>query len=36
MESNGWQFPWFRDGKFAGLVELSFEVPAEIRNFRRE
>lgn len=31
-----WQFPWFRDGKFAGLVELSFEVPAEIHNFRGE
>jgi hypothetical protein len=29
------QAPWFRDGEYAGFVELSFEVPDEIPHFLR-
>ena len=28
--------PWHRDGEFAGLVEISFEIPPSIPNFVRE
>jgi transcriptional regulator with PAS, ATPase and Fis domain len=27
------QSPWYKDGKIAGLVELSIEIPAEMPNF---
>ncbi len=30
-----YQSPWFRDGKYAGLVELSLEIPAELPHFIR-
>ena len=30
-----YQAPWFADGKFAGLVELSLEVPFEMPHFVR-
>ena len=30
------QFPWFRDGKFSGLVELSIPLPAELPHFVRD
>ena len=30
------QAPWFRDGNYAGFVELSFEVPEEIPHFLRD
>jgi transcriptional regulator with PAS, ATPase and Fis domain len=30
-----YQTPWFRDGEFAGLVELSLELPADIPHFDR-
>lgn len=30
------QSPWYRDGRFAGFVEISFEVPGEIPHFIRE
>jgi transcriptional regulator with PAS, ATPase and Fis domain len=30
------QTPWSVDGKFAGLVELSIELPPDIPNFIRE
>jgi len=30
-----YQTPWFQDGAFAGLVELSLELPAEIPHFLR-
>ena len=41
IEKNGvkkliYQAPWFADGKPAGLVELSLEIPAEIPHFVRK
>lgn len=29
------QAPWFRDGVFAGLVELSLEIPWDMPHFNR-
>jgi len=29
------QTPWYRDGKIAGLVELSIELPKEMAHFIR-
>jgi transcriptional regulator with PAS, ATPase and Fis domain len=29
------QTPWYADGKYMGLVEFSFEIPAEMPNFIR-
>lgn len=29
------QSPWFRDGQFAGFVELALELPAEMPHFVR-
>ena len=31
-----YQAPWYRDGKYAGLVELSLEIPADMPHFVRE
>ncbi len=31
-----YQAPWYRDGEFAGLVEISFEIPHSIPNFKRD
>jgi transcriptional regulator with PAS, ATPase and Fis domain len=31
-----YQAPWYHDGRFAGLVELSLEIPFEMPNFIRE
>lgn len=31
-----YQSPWYRDGKFAGLVELSLEIPTELPHFIRK
>ena len=28
-----YQTPWYQDGQFGGIVELSFEIPFEIPNF---
>lgn len=30
-----YQAPWFREGRYAGFVEIVFEVPAEIPHFLR-
>ncbi len=30
-----YQTPWYQDGVFAGLVELSLEIPAEMPHFVR-
>ncbi len=30
------QTPWYRNGRFSGLVELSIELPAEVPHFVRE
>ncbi len=30
------QAPWFRDGVFSGLVELSLEIPAVLPHFNRD
>jgi transcriptional regulator with PAS, ATPase and Fis domain len=40
IEKNGvkkliYQSPWFRNGEFAGLVEISLEIPFELRHFVR-
>ncbi|HYL81626.1 MAG TPA: hypothetical protein VEU07_12480 [Candidatus Acidoferrum sp.] len=31
-----YQTPWYRDGAFAGLVELGLEIPAEMPHFVRD
>lgn len=31
-----YQAPWSRDGKYAGFVELSLELPAEMPHFVRD
>ncbi len=31
-----YQAPWFRDGRFAGLVELSFEIPWDLPHHKRD
>lgn len=41
IEKNGvkkliYQTPWMKDGKPAGLVELSLEIPAEMPHFVRK
>jgi len=41
IEKNGikkliYQSPWYRDGKFSGLVELSLEIPFEMPHFIRQ
>ena len=41
IEKNGkrkliYQSPWYRDGQFAGLVEISLELPASLPHFRRD
>lgn len=30
-----YQAPWYMNSQFAGLVEISFEIPAEIPHFSR-
>jgi len=40
IEKNGikkiiYQSPWYKEGKFAGLIELSLEIPAEMPHFVR-
>jgi len=40
IEKNGvkkliYQTPWYRDGEFAGLVEMSLEIPADMPHFVR-
>ena len=40
MEKNGikkliFQSPWYRQGRFAGLVELDLEIPADLPHFVR-
>jgi transcriptional regulator with PAS, ATPase and Fis domain len=40
IEKNGvkkliYQSPWYRDGKYAGFVELSLEIPFEVPHFVR-
>lgn len=41
IEKNGvhkmiYQTPWFADGVFSGLIEFSFEIPAEVPHFVRD
>ncbi len=41
IEKNGvkkliYQSPWYKDGKYAGFVEFSFEIPFEIPHFIRD
>ena len=41
IEKNGkkkliYQSPWYRDGQFAGLLEISFELPASLPLFKRD
>jgi len=40
IEKNGikkliYQSPWFKDGRYAGFVELSLEIPFELQHFIR-
>ena len=40
IEKNGvkkliYQSPWFKDGRYAGFVELSLEIPFEMSHFIR-
>jgi transcriptional regulator with PAS, ATPase and Fis domain len=30
------QIPWYREGKFSGMVELSIEIPVEMPHFVRD
>jgi DUF438 domain-containing protein len=30
------QSPWYQDGQFAGLLEISIELPASLPHFRRD
>ena len=41
IEKNGvkkliYQSPWFENGEFAGYIELSMELPAEMPHFVRQ
>jgi DUF438 domain-containing protein len=41
IEKNGikkmiYQSPWFKDGEFAGLIEISLEIPMEMAHFVRD
>lgn len=41
IEKNGikkmiYQSPWFKNGEFAGLIELSLEIPMEMAHFVRQ
>jgi transcriptional regulator with PAS, ATPase and Fis domain len=41
IEKNGikkmiYQSPWFNNGQFAGLIELSLEIPMEMAHFVRQ
>jgi hypothetical protein len=31
-----YQEPWYRDGQFAGVVEISFEIPFDLPHFVRD
>jgi ribosomal protein S6 len=31
-----YQAPWFKDGKYSGLVELSIELPENMPHFNRD
>ncbi|MBW2275862.1 MAG: PAS domain-containing protein [Deltaproteobacteria bacterium] len=31
-----YQAPWYRDGEFSGLLELTFDLPTEMRNIVRD
>jgi transcriptional regulator with PAS, ATPase and Fis domain len=41
IEKNGirkmiYQSPWFKEGNFAGLIELSLEIPMEMPHYNRQ
>jgi hypothetical protein len=41
IEKNGvkkliYQSPWYKDGQYAGIVELSLEIPFELPHFIRK
>ncbi|MGA9396941.1 MAG: hypothetical protein WBV22_01670 [Anaerolineaceae bacterium] len=31
-----YQAPWYKDGEYAGIVELSLEIPWEMPHFERD
>ena len=31
-----YQSPWYKEGKFAGLIELALEIPMEMQHFIRQ
>jgi PAS domain-containing protein len=30
-----YQSPWYRNGEYAGFIEISFEIPPSLPNFKR-
>jgi hypothetical protein len=41
IEKNGikklvYQTPWYKDGQYAGFMELSLEIPFEMQHFNRK
>lgn len=41
IEKNGvkkliYQSPWFKDGKYSGFIEMSFEIPFDMPHFIRK
>lgn len=41
IEKNGvkkmiYQVPWYQEGQYAGMVELSMEIPLDVHHFIRE
>lgn len=30
------QFPWYREGKYSGFMELSFSLPSKMEHFKRD
>jgi hypothetical protein len=31
-----YQHPWYKDGKYAGFVEISLPIPMEMPHFNRD
>ena len=31
-----YQSPWYREGKYSGMVEISFEIPEQLPHFVRD
>lgn len=31
-----WQSPWYREGEYAGFVEIALDIPGELPHFKRD